>query len=215
MSETLQVSEVFLSIQGEGTRAGRPCTLIRLAGCDLRCRWCDTAYAWEGGEAMTIEEIVDRVRQLGCRLVEVTGGEPLIQPATPALLARLCEDGWEVLLETSGTRDITVAAEPVVRIVDVKCPGSGVSERNLWANLEHLRRGDEVKFVLVDRADYLFARDVIERHDLPGRCSVLMGAVAGRLGPAELAAWILADKLPVRLNVQLHKVLWPERERGV
>jgi len=164
---------------------------------------------------MSIEAIVDRVGQFGCALVEVTGGEPLAQPEAPVLLARLCEAGCEVLLETSGAYDITVAAEPVVRIVDVKCPGSGESARNHWANLAALRRRDEVKFVLADRADYEFARGVIDRHDLSARCTVLMGAVAGLLDPAELAGWILAEKLPVRLNVQLHKILWPEKERGV
>jgi len=215
MSDMLQVNEIFLSLQGEGVRAGRPCVLIRLAGCDLRCDWCDTQYAYEQGEPMSIDAICSAVAELGCGLVEVTGGEPLIQPATPALLTALCDAGYEVLLETSGAHDISGIDDRVVRILDVKCPASGEADKMHWVNLDHLRSGDEVKFVLADRDDYGYARDVIDRYGLSNRCTVLMGPVADRLGPAELAAWILADRLRVRLNLQLHKTLWPARERGV
>ncbi|MFW6154042.1 MAG: radical SAM protein [Planctomycetota bacterium] len=215
MAATLIVNEIFLSLQGEGTRAGRPCVLVRLTGCDVGCRWCDTRYARADGEAMTIAAIAAAVAGRGCRLVEVTGGEPLAQAASPALLTALCEAGHEVLLETSGTFDIAPVDPRVVRIMDVKCPSSGVAGAMRWSNLERVRPSDEVKFVLADRGDYEYARAVIDQHDLTGRCTVLMGPVAGQLDPAELAAWICADRLEVRLNLQLHKLLWPDRERGV
>ncbi len=215
MAATLIVNEIFLSLQGEGTRAGRPCVLVRLTGCDVGCRWCDTRYAWTEGAAMTIEAIVAAVRKLDCPLVEVTGGEPLMQAATPALLTALCDAGWEVLLETSGTYDIAPVDARVVRIMDVKCPSSGVAASMRWSNLERLRPSDEVKFVVADRGDYDYARAVLDRHGLADRCTVLVGPVAGRLDPAALAAWIRDDRLPVRLNLQLHRILWPDRERGV
>ena len=215
MSEPLIVNEIFLSIQGEGTRAGRPCTLVRLTGCNLRCRWCDTAYAYDEGVPMTLEAVTERVAQLGCRLVELTGGEPLLQRAAPDLLRELCQAGYEVLVETSGERDIAPVDPRVVRIVDVKCPSSGESDKMRWSNLDILRPADEVKFVVADRVDYTFAKEIMSRYDLPRRCTVLMGAVIGELPPAELASWILADSLPVRLQVQLHKILWPQSARGV
>jgi len=164
---------------------------------------------------MSLAEVLDRVRGLNCPLVELTGGEPLLQPASPELLKRLCDAGHEVLLETSGAHDIFPIDPRVVRIVDVKCPSSGETARMLWSNLDRLRQGDEVKFVVADRADYDFARGVISRYDLAGRCTVLVGPVAGRLAGHELAEWILADRLPVRLNLQLHKILWPGKDRGV
>jgi 7-carboxy-7-deazaguanine synthase len=215
MSENLIVSEIFRSIQGEGTRAGRPCTLIRLAGCNLHCRWCDTEYALHEGESMTIETVLAKVAALKGKLVEVTGGEPLIQEGTLELLRRLSKAGYEVLLETSGERDITPVGSPVVRIVDIKCPSSGESQHIRWENLEHLRSTDEVKFVVADRADYDFAADVIARFDLVKHCTVLVGAVAGQLDSGKLAEWILEDGLNVRLQVQLHKILWPNATRGV
>lgn len=213
--DSLIVNEIFLSLQGEGTRAGRPCTLVRLTGCNLRCRWCDSAYALQEGTRMTVEEILVRVEQLGCKLVELTGGEPLLQETSLTLLRRLCQAGYEVLLETSGERDISAVGSPVVRIVDVKCPSSGESGRVRWENLRQLRPSDEVKFVVADRADYDFASDAIRKYELPAQCTVLLGAVAGQLEPAQLAEWILADKLDVRLQVQLHKILWPHATRGV
>lgn len=209
------VSEIYLSIQGEGTRAGRPCVMVRLVGCDLRCKWCDTPHAYEGGDPMDCDRIGQQVAQLDCPLVEVTGGEPLVQPAAPALLTRLCDVGYDVLLETSGTKDIAPVDARVARIVDVKCPSSGSTDKVLWTNMDRLRPTDEVKFVVADRIDYGFACEVIARYDLIARCPVLMGPVAGQLAPTELAEWILADRLGVRLNLQLHRILWPDKDRGV
>jgi len=215
---TLNVCEIFLSIQGEGTRAGLPCTLVRLAGCNLRCRWCDTPYALEGGREMSIEEILAEVQRLGCRRVELTGGEPLIQDASRELLTRLCDDGCDVLLETNGTVDISDVDERVARIVDVKCPSSGESATTMWANMERLRPTDEVKFVVADRADYEFAREAAAARGLPRRCAVIFSPVMDRgaaaLPPARLAEWVLADGLDVRVGLQLHKIIWPNAERG-
>ena len=210
----LSISEIFLSLQGESTYAGRPCAFVRLAGCDVGCKWCDTEYARQGGEVMELAAVLARVKALGCPLVEVTGGEPLAQAGAVVLLHQLCQAGYEVLLETFGTVDISGVDPRVVRIVDVKCPSSGAAEKMCWENLSRLRKTDEVKLVLADRGDYDFARDVIARYDLAGRCTVLMGPVAGELQAATLAAWILEDHLPVRLNLQLHKIIWPLEERG-
>jgi 7-carboxy-7-deazaguanine synthase len=214
MPVTLSISEIFLSVQGESTRAGLPCAFVRLAGCDVGCRWCDTTYARQGGEKMELPAVLARVQEMACPLLEVTGGEPLAQPEALELLKELCDAGYEVLLETSGTVDIAAVDPRVVRIVDVKCPSSGVTQKMLWENLRVLRPRDEVKIVLADRADYDFAKDVIARYDLTRCCTVLLGAVAGSLSLADLAAWILADRLAVRLNVQLHKMIWPAEERG-
>lgn len=220
MEATLKVNEIFRSIQGEGTRAGLPCTLVRLSGCNLRCRWCDTAYAWDAGEEMTLSQVLHRVSDLGCMRVELTGGEPLLQPAATELLHALCRQGYETLLETNGSADISAVDPRVVRIVDVKCPSSGESERNCWDNLAKLTARDEVKFVLADRADYEYARRIVRDYGLADRCAVIFSPV-GVSGakfsnfPATLADWILADKLDVRLGLQLHKILWPGESRGV
>ncbi len=210
----LQVNEVFHSIQGEGARAGLPCTFVRLTGCPLRCRWCDTTYAYEAGEPLSIDDLLARVRAHRCPTVEVTGGEPLAQPATIPLLSRLADEFPTVLLETSGALPIAAVDPRVVRIVDVKCPGSGEAARNDWSNVPLLTPRDEVKFVLADRADYDWAVGVLGRHDLAARCPVVFTPVHGVLSPADLAAWILADRLPVRLGLQLHKLLWPAAARG-
>lgn len=215
MCELLAVSEIFRSIQGEASRAGLPCAFVRLAGCNLRCQWCDTDYAWGDGRAMTVEAVLDEVRRLGPRRAEVTGGEPLMQPAAIELLRRLCEEGYETLLETNGSLDISQVDGRVVRIVDFKCPSSGQAGANLWSNAACLAPRDEVKFVLADRADYDFARQALAEHDLLRRCGVLFSPVAGRLAPAELADWILQDNLDVRLSLQLHKIIWPGIDRGV
>lgn len=211
---SLQVCEIFASIQGEGSAQGRPCTFVRLAGCPLRCRWCDTAYAREGGEAWTLDRILDRVQEEGLRLVEITGGEPLSQARTPDLATDLIAAGHRVLCETSGAFDISVLPPGVRRIVDLKPPGSGEVERNLWTNLDHLTPDDDLKLVLADRGDYEWAVDVLRSRDLSRRCSVLMAAAEPLLDPAELAAWILVDRLDVRLQIQLHKRLWPGEDRG-
>jgi 7-carboxy-7-deazaguanine synthase len=211
----LRINEIFHSIQGESTSAGEPCVFVRLAGCNLRCGWCDTAYAFHDGREMSVGQVLDRVEGYGCRMVEVTGGEPLLQAEVMPLLAALVERGHEVLLETGGSLPISRVPEGVRRIVDVKCPGSGESHRNRWENLDELRDGDELKFVLANREDYLWAVGQIGARGLAGRCPLLFSPVHGDLDAAELARWMLEDRLQVRLQLQLHKVLWPGVLRGV
>jgi 7-carboxy-7-deazaguanine synthase len=219
----LKVSEIFYSLQGESTQVGRPCVLVRLTGCQMRCVWCDSAYAFHGGRWLTLPEVLAEVARHGCLLVELTGGEPLLQPAARPLLAALCDVGYEVMLETGGGVDIGGVDPRVRRVVDVKCPGSGEAGNNRWANLELLTPRDELKLVLASRADYEWARELVVRRGLAGRCPVHFApvmALAARpelpgLDPAELAAWILADHLPVRLTLQLHKLLWGAETRGV
>lgn len=216
MSERLRVNEIFLSIQGESTHAGRPCVFVRLTGCNLRCAWCDTEYAFYDGRQMEVRDIVDQVRGYGCDLVEVTGGEPLLQKGIYALFDALLAQGWTVMVETSGERDLSRVDRRVIKIMDLKCPGSGESERNRWSNLESLTPRDEVKFVIADRADYEWARGVTRDHDLAAQVNaVLMSPVFGGLEPARLAAWILEDRLPVRMQLQLHKFVWSPTARGV
>ena len=206
--ELLRVSEIFASLQGESTTVGVPTVFVRLTGCPLRCRWCDTTYAFRGGERLTIDEILARVSDLGLPEVCVTGGEPLAQAACRDLLATLADAGHRVSLETSGALSIA-GLDPRVRcVMDLKAPGSGEADKNLWDNLDHLRPHDEVKFVLAGRADYDWAKDVLERHGLARRATVLFSPVAGELAPSTLADWIVADRLPVRFQLQLHKILW-------
>jgi 7-carboxy-7-deazaguanine synthase len=209
--ERLLVTEVFHSIQGESTFAGRPCAFVRLTGCQMRCRWCDTEYAFHGGTWRTVDELLDEVAAFGCPLVEVTGGEPLLQPGVHALMTALCDRGHEVLIETGGGLDIAGVDPRVRRIVDVKCPDSGEAEANRWQNLDLLRPTDEVKFVIAGEADYLWARRVVEERRLADRCPVLFSQVAGEVDPRELAEWVLRDRLPVRFQLQLHKLLWGDR----
>lgn len=203
----LQIHEIFATIQGEGTRAGLACTMVRTTGCNLRCGYCDTRDAFAGGRTASVTQVLAEVRALGHSLVEVTGGEPLAQPAVPELLGALCDAGHTVLLETSGSLSIDTVDPRVIRIVDIKTPSSGEADANLWANVEHLTERDEVKLVIGDRADYDWAKRIIAEHDLAGRAVVLLGAVWGALDPSVLADWILADRLPVRLQLQLHKLL--------
>ena len=213
---TMRVTEIFHSLQGEGTRRGRPCHFVRLTGCPLRCRWCDTVYAFEGGVEMDLDEIVSRLQPVATRLVCVTGGEPLAQAASLQLMRRLADEGFEVLLETSGALDASPVDPRVIRILDLKAPGSGESHRNLRRNFEGLRPSDEVKIVLADRADYEWARRALDDYDLSGRCAaVLFSPVHGELDPARLAQWILEDALDVTLQVQEHRRLWPDVDRGV
>jgi 7-carboxy-7-deazaguanine synthase len=211
----LRLKELYRSIQGESSYAGRPCTFVRTAGCDIRCRWCDEPHAFTGGERIGLDEVLKRVADLGVRLVEITGGEPLLQEAVPELVRRLLDAGHEVLVETGGHRDISPLDPRAHAIVDVKCPGSGESDSNDPANLERLRPGDELKFVVADRADYEWARDRVRGDDLTARAPVHFSPVHGELGPAELSAWLLEDGLDVRLNLQLHKYVWGADSRGV
>jgi 7-carboxy-7-deazaguanine synthase len=210
-----KVTEIFYSIQGESTHAGRPCVFIRLTGCPLRCTWCDTTYAFYGGRMATMEEVIAEVRAFNCPLVEVTGGEPLSQPHSLALLTRLCNEGFEVLLETSGAIDTAPVDKRVHIILDIKCPGSGMVDRMHWPNLERLSSSDEVKFVIQDRTDYEWARDLVYRENLLSRCTVLFSPVFEDKAVRQLAEWLLADKLPVRFQLQMHKYIWSPHMRGV
>jgi len=212
----LTVNEIFYSIQGESTRAGRPCVFVRLTACDLRCSWCDTPYAFHEGRKMSIEDVVAAVGRYGCELVEITGGEPLLQEDVYELMDRLLAADGTVMLETGGHRPITRVPRAVVKIVDIKCPGSGESDKNDWTNLDRLAPHDEVKFVIADRADYEFAREAVARHQLVSRtAAVLFSPVHGVLAPKALTEWILEDRLPVRLQLQLHKFIWTPTTRGV
>jgi 7-carboxy-7-deazaguanine synthase len=212
----LTVYEIYLSVQGESTYVGRPCVFVRLAACDLRCRWCDTPYAFTGGKKMSVEEVVARVEQSQCELVEITGGEPLLQPEVYPLMTRLVERGRQVLLETGGHRSTENVPAGVVIILDVKCPASGESDKMHWPNLERLRVHDEVKFVIQDRADFDYACDVVRRFDLTsGGRAVLLSPVHDVLAPAVLVQWILDSHLPVRLQLQTHKYIWSPETRGV
>jgi 7-carboxy-7-deazaguanine synthase len=212
----LTVNEVFYSIQGESSYAGRPCVFVRLTACDLRCSWCDTPYAFTEGRKQSLDEVLAEVDRLNCRLVEVTGGEPLLQEEVYPLMQALIDDGRTVLLETGGHRSIERVPEAVTIIMDVKCPGSGESDHNDWTNLDRLRTHDEVKFVVQDRADYEFARDVICRHRLAERAAAIhLSPVHSVMDLRALAEWILADHLPVRLQTQLHKYIWNPGTRGV
>ena len=211
----MRITEIFHSIQGESSYAGQPCVFVRLTGCPLRCTWCDTDYAFYGGNECSIEEVLEKVRTYECGLVEVTGGEPLAQPESLPLMTRLSEAGYTVLLETSGAIDIAPVDRRVHVILDVKCPGSGMTERMYWPNLSTLAAKDEVKFVLADRADYDWAQKILARHDIASRCPVLFSPVFGSLDVRQLAEWILADRLPVRFQLQLHKYLWAPDMRGV
>ena len=212
----LTINEIFHSIQGESTSAGAPCVFVRLTACDLRCAWCDTPYAFTEGRKRTVDDVVGEVAAFGCPLVEITGGEPLLQEDVYPLMSALLARGLTVLLETGGHISVERVPDGVVKIVDVKCPGSGESARNHWPNLDLVGQRDEVKFVIQDRADYEFAREVARRHALTERCgAVLFSPVHGVLAPADLAAWILADRLPVRLQLQVHKYIWGAHARGV
>ena len=204
----LRISEIFHSLQGESDSVGWPTVFVRLTGCPLRCSWCDTAYAFHGGQWLGIDEIVEKVAAHAARHVCVTGGEPLAQKRCLDLLESLCERGHEVSLETSGALDISRVDARVRRVVDFKPPGSGEVARNLWSNVQHLRARDQVKFVIGDRADYDWSVERMREHELAGWCVVLFSPVQGQLEPAALAEWILADRLPVRFQLQLHKILW-------
>ena len=212
----LTVNEIFHSIQGESTYAGRPCVFVRLTACDLRCRWCDTPYAFHEGRKMSVDEVLADVEGRTCQTVEVTGGEPLLQPDVYPLMQRLMDAGKTVLIETGGHRSIAAVPAGVIRIVDVKCPGSGEAEKTDWSNFAHLTERDEVKFVIADRRDYEYARDIVLREQLPARVNaVLFSPVHGELDPKLLSEWVIADGLDVRVQLQVHKYIWSPETRGV
>ncbi len=211
----LRVNEIFYSIQGESTQAGRPCIFIRLTYCNLRCTYCDTEYAFYEGDYLSFDEIISRIAAYNCKLVEVTGGEPLVQKNVHALLTRLCDEDYEVMLETGGHMDISAVDARVRKIVDVKCPSSGESEKNFLANMDLLGPWDEVKFVIGNRGDFDFALEIIEQYQLSGRNNILFSPVFGSIDLQQLAGWILASGLNARMQVQMHKLIWPDSERGV
>ena len=212
----LTINEIFYSIQGESTYAGRPCVFVRLTACDLRCSWCDTTYAFHEGRKQSLDEVIAEVERLDCSLVEVTGGEPLLQDDVYPLMQSLLDRGRTVLLETGGHRSTANVPRSVVTILDVKCPGSGEAHRNDWGNLDRLRPHDEVKFVIKDRADYEYARDVITKHRLGKRVAALhLSPVHGVMDLRQLSEWTMADRLPARVQVQLHKYIWDPDTRGV
>ncbi len=213
---TLLVNEIFHSIQGESIYSGRPCIFIRLTGCNLRCTYCDTRYAYEDGEEMEIAEIIRCVAAYNCRLVEITGGEPLLQNETPLLIFGLLENGYEVLMETNGSLDISKVDPRCVKIVDIKCPSSHASEKNDLENLKRLNPKDQIKFVIGNRTDYVYAKKTmaLNRPDFPGD-HILFSPISGKMPSEDLAEWILEDNLNVRLHLQIHKIIWPDRKKGV
>jgi 7-carboxy-7-deazaguanine synthase len=212
---TLVINEIFHSIQGESSHSGRPCVFVRLTYCNIRCSYCDTEYAFYEGKEMTIDEILECVRTYECNLVEVTGGEPLFQTNVHELMMRLCDDGYEVLLETGGSLDIGKVDSRVKRIVDFKCPSSKMTKKNLWQNVEYLKKDDEVKFVIGNREDYEWAKEKNRQFEIDKRCPILMSVVFGELAPLQLAEWILEDKLNVRFQLQMHKYIWHPETKGV
>jgi 7-carboxy-7-deazaguanine synthase len=216
LEDTLVIHEIYASIQGESTFAGLPCTFVRTTGCNLRCVWCDTPQAFQGGTRMKREEVLARALALETPLVELTGGEPLLQPGVMPLLRELCDAGKTVLIETSGEADVAPVDRRVHKVMDLKCPGSGESHRNRWSNLEHIGPGDEIKFVLGDRRDYEWMREVVRERRLVERTpNLLASTVFGKLAPRDLVKWVLEDKLAVRVQLQMHKYVWPSDATGV
>ena len=214
--KTLTINEIYQSIQGESTWAGARCVFVRLTFCNLRCNYCDTDYAFYEGNKRSLGEILDAIVAYGCPMVEITGGEPLLQKNVLPLMSMLCDSGYTVLLETSGAHDISTVDSRVHRIMDLKTPGSGEVRNNLWSNIDHLTARDEVKFVMGSREDYEWSCEKVQRYELPSRChSVLFSPIFGRIDPREIVEWILADKLDVRFQLQMHKFIWKPTQRGV
>ena len=214
--KALTVNELYLSIQGESTWVGRPCVFVRLTFCDLRCNYCDTQYAFYDGKKRMLGDILEAVATYDCRLVEITGGEPLLQKNVLPLMAMLCDAGYTVLLETSGAHDISKVDARVHRIMDLKTPGSGEVDKNCWSNIDYLTLRDEVKFVMGSREDYEWAREKVQCYDLASRChAVLFSPIFGRIDPRQIVEWILEDKLNVRFQLQMHKFIWSPMQRGV
>lgn len=209
----MRITEIYQSIQGESSYAGLPCVFVRTTGCDLRCSWCDSEFTFTGGTTMTLEQILSDVEKHDCELVELTGGEPMLQPEIYELATRLADAGNTVLIETGGHRDLSKLDPRVIRIMDLKCPASGECEKNLWSNLEHLRSVDEVKFVIADRADYEWTLKTIREYELEDRVKILMSTAFGIIESSEVVAWMLEDKLRARFQLQLHKYIWPPDAR--
>jgi 7-carboxy-7-deazaguanine synthase len=209
----MRITEIYQSVQGESSYAGLPCVFVRTTGCDLRCSWCDSEFTFTGGTTMSLDEIIAQVEGYNCELVELTGGEPMLQHEIYDLAARLADGGHTVLIETGGHRDISKLDPRVTRIMDLKCPASGECEKNLWSNLEHLRAVDEVKFVIADRADYEWALKTIREHRLEDRVKILLSTAFGMIESSQAVAWMLEDKLRARFQLQLHKYIWPPEER--
>lgn len=212
---SLKINEIFYSIQGESLQSGKPCIFIRLTYCNLRCSYCDTEYAFFEGNEMSISEILQNVKQYPCKLVEITGGEPLIQKNVLILMRLLCDQGYDVMIETAGHLDISVIDRRVKRIMDIKCPSSGESTKNRWSNIQHLQQTDEVKFVVGSDDDLEWARNIIDTYDLCNRCPVLFSPVFNKMNYRRLAEWVLRSQLPVRMQIQLHKLIWEPDRRGV
>jgi 7-carboxy-7-deazaguanine synthase len=210
----LKVSEIFLSIQGESSFAGLPCAFVRLAGCNLRCKYCDTAHSFKKGKPYSVQKTISLIREFDCPLVEIAGGEPLIQEETPLLSQALLDEGFRVLMETNGTKNIDLIKGTVTRIMDIKTPGSGESDKTDWRNINRLDKNDEVKFVLTSRADYDWAKNIVRQYGLDQKVPLLFSPAHDHLEPAELSRWILEDRINVRLQLQIHKVIWPNEEKG-
>ena len=211
----IKINEIYLSVQGESTHTGLPCIFIRLSGCNLRCSWCDTAYAFHEGKNMSIDEILQKVANFGIRLVEITGGEPLMQDNVYTLMRKLIKKGYKVMLETGGSISLERVPKEVIKIMDLKCPGSGEQEKNNLDNLKLLVPHDEVKFVILDKKDYEWSRDIIKRYKINETARILMSPVFDKLELKEIVKWILKDRLPVRLQTQLHKIIWDKNTIGV
>ena len=215
LPDALIINEIFFSIQGESSRIGLPCVFVRLTSCDLRCTWCDTVYAFHEGTEMKIDDIINKVKEYTCKLVEITGGEPLVQDNVHMLMKRLCDENYDVMIETGGHRDISGIDPRVKRIMDIKCPGSLMEKRNRWENIEALTTRDEVKFVVADEIDYEWAKEVMKKYNLAARCTILLSPVFGNIENRMLAEWILRDHLQVQFQLQIHKYIWDPATRGV
>lgn len=211
----LKVNEIFHSIQGESTQAGFPCVFVRLTYCNLRCTYCDTEYAFNEGTDISVEDILKEVKKYNCKLVEITGGEPLLQEESAELMTRLCDDGFSVMLETGGSLSIENIDDRVKIIMDLKCPSSKMDGKNLYENIKYLKPTDEVKFVIGTKDDYDWTKEIINKYDLDNKCEILLSPVFSKLEPKQLSEWILQDKLNVRLQLQLHKYIWKPETRGV
>ncbi len=211
----LKINEIYFSVQGESSRAGLPCVFVRLTYCNLRCTYCDTEYAFYEGEDRSVDEIINEIKKYDCNLVEITGGEPLVQEESINLMKKLCNEGFDVMLETAGNMPISNIDDRVNIIMDLKCPSSGMMKKNLYENINHLKKTDELKFVIGDREDYKWTKDIMNKYNLNSKCEILLSVVFGELEPLSLVNWILEDKLNVRFQLQMHKFIWHPETKGV